>query len=600
MPIIKLDNNTIDKIAAGEVVERPSSIVKELVENSIDANAKKITIKIELGGKKSIEVIDDGIGMIKSDLEKCIYRHATSKIKNIDDIYNCNTLGFRGEALASIAAVCKLSIFTKNDNDNAYELTINGGKDLKINQSSYSRGTKVKALNIFYNIKPRLSFLGSDISETNNITRTIMNLALSHPEISFIYIVDNKERLRTSGKNNLDILIHEIFSDDYLNNSIYICEECNYFNVKGYIGKPIISRSNRLYENTFVNGRYIDNKQIKYSIEAGYKPFLMNHKYPFVLLYFDFDTKKIDVNIHPTKSDIKFIENDNIFIKIREIISKNLNNSQIIPSININKSSNNDNTNNDKKTNQLNIDDLITKMKNRVDEKYNANKSEKSYNEKKINETAKSDLLSNNDNLSLFDNTLKEKKYKILGEVFDTYWLVNYENELLIIDQHAAHEKIIYEELFKDFNNNTINSQMLLIPVIIKLNIEENDFNTRFKDILTKYGFIIEYYGDNDYIIRGVPKILSSFNSKELFFEIIDSFIENYNLLKTPNALNHLLAKRSCKAAVKAGDKLTKEEAENIIDKMLKLDNPFNCPHGRPTIIRFNKTDLEKNFKRIV
>ena len=531
--------------------------------------------------------------MIKSDLEKCIYRHATSKIKNIDDIYNCNTLGFRGEALASIAAICKLSIITKNASDNAYELNINGGKNLKIEQTSYSIGTKVRSCDIFYNIIPRLSFLGTDISETNSITKTVMNLALSHPEISFLYIVDNKERLRTSGKNNLDVLIHEIFSDDYLNNSIYIDEKCNY--IKGYIGNPTISRNNRSYENTFINGRYVDNKQIKFSIEAGYRTFLMNHKYPFVLLYFDFDSKKIDVNIHPTKSDIKFQENDNIFIKITEIISKNLKNTKIIPDININ---NNQKNNNEELNTNVDSNDLLSKMKSRVDETYR----------KKLQENnAESELSSNIDlsstniknDLSLFNNDYK-KNYKILGEIFETYWLVNYEDELLIIDQHAAHEKIIYEELLNNFNNNTVSSQMLLIPIIIKLNIDENDFNLRFKDILNKYGFIVEYYGDNDYIIRGVPRVLSDYNSKELFFEIIDSFIENYDLLKTPDVLNHMLAKKSCKAAVKAGDKLSKDEAESIINKMLGLDNPFNCPHGRPTVIRFNKTDLEKNFKRIL
>lgn len=663
-----LDKNTIDKIAAGEVVDRPSSIVKEMLENAIDAKSTAITVEIKEGGISFIRITDNGEGIAKDDIRNAFMRHATSKIHSVEDLLSVHSLGFRGEALSSIAAVSQVECISKTPNELVgIRYCIEGGEEKTLEEVGAPAGTTFIIRNLFYNTPARRKFLKTAATEASYISNIIEKIALSHPDVSIRFINNSQTRLHTSGNTKLKDIIYSIYGRDICSNVIEINEAALNMHLTGYVGKPIISRGNRNNMIYFINGRYIKSKIIYSAIEEAYKPYLMQHNYPFCILHFEIDSHLIDVNVHPSKMEIRFENPMDVynffFHAVRSAVSKR----ELIPEVSALDTSADKN---EKKTVKNNIKpaekppepfevkrreaeqkdtsassliretsiydenaagqrEVRLSSESRKDGGLNAEQQIKYPDshttvQKSLNDpdeiTEQESKISNEGTgqvkytgtvqpdrqmkqLDLFDNRfLSEKervKHKMIGQLFDTYWLIEYNNNLYIIDQHAAHEKVLYEKTMQQLKNKEFTSQQLNPPIILTLSMAEAELLEQFKENFTELGYEIESFGGKEYAVRAVPDNLYSIGSEELLMSLIDNLSENSAGIKS-DLITEKIASMSCKAAVKGNNRLSFDEANALIEQLLSLDNPYNCPHGRPTIISMSKYEIEKKFKRIL
>ena len=588
-----LDSNTIDKIAAGEVVERPSAVVKELVENSIDANADAVTIEIKDGGISFIRITDNGEGIDRSQVKKAFMRHATSKIKSVEDLISVTSLGFRGEALSSISAVGKVEFLTKTKTDFiGTRYVVEGGRECVFEDAGIPDGTTIIVRDLFFNVPARKKFLKSPSSEGNNITELIEHMILSHPNISFKYIYNGNVKLQSSGKNDIKSCIYNVYGRDIANGLIEVKSIRDDISIHGFIGKPELARATRNFEIYFVNNRFIKSTLIDRALEEAYKDYLMLHKYPTVFLYFEIPSHLIDVNVHPTKREIRFFEGEALKCYIVDVIKNALINKELIkeiveehhekPSV---------------KESEINKEPFET-INHIIESSYN-----NYYSSEIEKEDEGTDINDKNEQLTLFDDKFISeesiKKHRIIGQLFNTYWLIEFENKLFIVDQHAAHEKVNYERLIKKLRNNENCSQNIYPPIVVSLSNAEAQYVTKYNENFLNVGFTIEHFGGLDYTISTVPMELLSQNPADYFHEMLDELMEGKNSKET-ETVNLKIATMACKASVKGNMHLSVFEADKLISELLTLENPYNCPHGRPTIISFSKYEIEKMFKRIV
>lgn len=643
-----LENNLINKIAAGEVIERPASIVKELVENSIDAFSKNIIIEIKNGGTSFIKIQDDGIGIEKNQIKKAFLRHATSKLEKIDDLDSILTLGFRGEALASIASISMVEMSTKTKNEEiGNKITIEGGKIISEEEIASLQGTTFIVKNIFFNTPARRKFLKKDSVEGGYVSEIVNRLALAHPNISFTYINNGVEILRTTGDGDLKNTVFYIYGREICKKLIPINAIKNGFKISGLIGIPELSRGNRSYENFFINGRYIKSSVVQSAIEEGYEGKLMVGKFPVFIINMSVPQNTVDVNVHPTKLEVRFEDENFIHNFLCDAIEKTLKNQVLIPNIEFE----------DKKTFlevtetkpfnieiQKQLEDLLVE-----DEEQIAIKPKTHTNTPLVvNEVAEEELIKKTELVSRLykpkqetkkfitekdlssiniqqpiiqniiiedeENKIEEKtqkfkeksikkhnffnNYKIVGQIFSTYWIIEQNNEIFIIDQHSAHERVIYEELSQKYKEENISSQRLIEPIVIKATPLEKSTIEQNISLFEKFGFDIEEFGLNTYAIRQVPFIFKTPVEPSFFTELLDMLVDK-NISNVYDAKIEKIISMSCKKAVKANDRLSFIEAKSLIEKILKLENPFSCPHGRPTIIKMTKYEIEKLFKRI-
>ena len=616
-----LDSVTVDKIAAGEVVERPESVVKELVENAIDSGATMITVEIRDGGISLIRVTDNGSGIHPEDVKRAFLRHATSKIETAEDLEHILSLGFRGEALSSIAAVCQVELITKTESGFlGIRANCNGGLLDEIEEVGAPNGTTVIARNIFFNTPVRRNFLRAAITEASYVTDLMQHLALSRPDIAFKFIANGQTKFYTSGNGDLQEIIYRIYGKETADNLIPVCEEMNGVLLEGYLGKPVLNRSNRSYETFFVNGRYVKSVIISDALEEGYREYVMQHKYPFVVLHFTIDTAKVDVNVHPTKMDIR-INNPAEFVQfIMDTVRKNMRRQNLIPEIHITEK-------------PLTAQEIAAKQKaltKNIPEAFEQKRAQNmlvreagNYNDpdnfelpKLFSSAAQTQPATNiikqkdavivekMEQVELFDadsllSKESKEEYEILGQLFDTYWVLSFRDKMFLVDQHAAHEKVRYESLLKHIRNKEITSQILSPPMIVTLTDREIDTYMHLKDIFFTLGFEIEGFGGNEFAIRSVPSDLYGHNARELFLSVIDELVTN-PVRGDHSLILEKVASMACKSAVKGNQRLSMAEAKSLMDHLLELENPYQCPHGRPTIISISKYEIEKKFKRII
>ena len=659
-----LDQVTIDKIAAGEVIERPASIVKELVENAIDAGATHVTIEIEEGGISLIRITDDGSGIMKEDIRNAFLRHSTSKIRNVEDLLHITSLGFRGEALSSIAAVTKVEVITKTKEAIlGTRYVIEGGQELSLDEAGASDGTTFIIRQLFYNVPARRKFLKTAMTEAGHVQDLLIRLALSHPEVAFRFLNNNQEKLRTSGSGKLKDVIYNIYGRDVASNLLELDYRQGGIYITGYLGKPLITRGNRNFETFFVNGRYVKSTMISRAVEDAYKDFMMQHKFPFVVLHFQVDTETVDVNVHPTKMELRFQNQQEVYKTVFEAIHRQLLEPELIPQVEVPEPWTSPVQEKKKtpspdlklvrrvmpsdskeaavsiattpidsaaqtvpepvKEEPHNEDYFIRKMRERVMSYHNRNSSAEVKDQKKIfrpeeqkkriqtsvreattykiNETP---VVQKPEQLNLFEEKLLKREvraeYRLIGQVFDTYWLVQFQDNLYIIDQHAAHERVLYERTLKEMKNREFTSQYLSPPIILTLSMQEAELLKTHKERFERIGFEIEPFGGEEYAIRAVPANLFSIAKKELFMEMLDNLADGLSTNMTPDIIDEKVASMSCKAAVKGNNRLSAQEVDALIGELLELENPYHCPHGRPTIIAMSKKELEKKFKRIV
>ena len=659
-----LDQVTIDKIAAGEVIERPASIVKELVENAIDAGATHVTIEIEEGGISLIRITDDGSGIMKEDIRNAFLRHSTSKIRNVEDLLHITSLGFRGEALSSIAAVTKVEVITKTKEAIlGTRYVIEGGQERSLDEAGSSDGTTFIIRQLFYNVPARRKFLKTAMTEAGHVQDLLIRLALSHPEVAFRFLNNNQEKLRTSGSGKLKDVIYNIYGRDVASNLLELDYRQGGIHITGYLGKPLITRGNRNFETFFVNGRYVKSTMISRAVEDAYKDFMMQHKFPFVVLHFQVDTETVDVNVHPTKMELRFQNQQEVYKTVFEAIHRQLLEPELIPQVEVPEPLTSPVQEKKKtpspdlklvrraipsdskeaavsiattpidsaaqtvpepvKEEPHNEDYFIRKMRERVMSYHNRNSSAEVKDQKKIfrpeeqkkriqtsvreattykiNETP---VVQKPEQLNLFEEKLLKREvraeYRLIGQVFDTYWLVQFQDNLYIIDQHAAHERVLYERTLKEMKNREFTSQYLSPPIILTLSMQEAELLKTHKERFERIGFEIEPFGGEEYAIRAVPANLFSIAKKELFMEMLDNLADGLSTNMTPDIIDEKVASMSCKAAVKGNNRLSAQEVDALIGELLELENPYHCPHGRPTIIAMSKKELEKKFKRIV
>ena len=734
--IAVLDKHTIDKIAAGEVVERPSSVVKELVENSIDAGATAVTVEITDGGKKLIRITDNGGGIEAAQVPTAFLSHATSKIEKVEDLENIASLGFRGEALSSIAAVSQVELITKTPSAiSGVRYVIEGGVEQSLEEMGAPDGTTFLVRNLFYNTPARSKFLKSDSSEANYIGTMMEQLALSHPEISFKYIQNKQVKLHTSGNYNVKDVIYNVYGRDMAKALLEVSYENDFMKIEGYAGKPEVSRGNRSFENYYVNGRFVKNNIITKAIEDAYKGFVMQHKFPFVSLQIQMTGNDLDVNVHPRKLEVRFARGAEVYDAIYEAVHNALLHRELIPVVPVGKeereskvaavsrgavpepfeksrrtelhcegaaekagrssAGNNEScysqaaektvltgktalTEKTAPTGKINSSGSLVNSSGcqassvlreqaiyqakpfskeeealfagtlkeaaeadkRADEKAEEKaeeKADKSADEKATEDNISVERMNEADNqaetavsvnyeipdksepgqsdpgteypsvggkqLELFQEKLlapeSRSRHKLIGQLFDTYWLVEFENQFYIIDQHAAHEKVNYERFVKRFKEQSIESQYLNPPLVVTLNMDEQAKLKANEEYFRKYGFEIEPFGGREYCISAVPTNLYGFHEEELFLEMLDN-LGGEGAKDAFDLFTARLATMACKSAVKGNHQMSALEADKLIDELLTLDNPYNCPHGRPTIIAMTKTEIEKKFKRIV
>ena len=722
MAIINLlDKDTINKIAAGEVIEGPAAVVKELVENAIDADANSVTVEIKDGGTSLIRVTDNGKGIGSDDIKMAFLPHATSKIKTADDLTLVSSLGFRGEALASIAAVSEVEVLTKTaDEISGIRYVINGGKEETNEPVGTPEGTTFVVRNIFYNTPARKKFLKTAATEGRYVGEVMEHMAVSHPEIAFKFILNGQVKLQTMGNGSLKDVLFYIYGKETTANIIPVNnpdvegESVNGLSVRGYIGKPSLTRGNKEYENYFINGRFIKNKVITRAIEDAYKSFLMQHRFPFTCLLISIDSSLVDVNVHPAKLEVRFSDTESLYRLIFHEVDNALRKKDLLPDMGIkqipdkqplvrefksaskseksegyvipdipmpepfeksrqgewkkelkpvfkqesfvaekvkrdetsplikselyaplvgtpdsvvdsselnksleNKNENSfDNVNKDEKSNaeiigSTFVEDDGKSLRNphieSVEEEGNAYKKISDYNKEETiikSETTAVELGSDaDDDISSedFKGGILAKKalpdIKIIGQIFGTYWIMEYDGSVYMIDQHAAHEKVMYEKFVKEISANKVTSQNLLPPVVVTLSGSQRQIAEEISDHLHKLGFEIEPFGGNEYVIKAVPTELFGISEKEMLFDIIDQYsLEGKKA--TPDTVLSKLATMACKAAIKGNMNISLLEAKALIEELMSLDNPYNCPHGRPTMIFMSKSDVEKKFKR--
>ena len=671
-----LDQITIDKIAAGEVIERPASIVKELAENAIDAGASAIVIEIKEGGISFIRITDNGCGIAKEDVSNAFLRHSTSKIRSVDDLMDIHTLGFRGEALSSIAAVSRVELITKTrENDFGITYRIEGGKEISIEETGAPDGTTFLVRQLFYNTPARRKFLKTPMTEASHVADLVTRLALSHPEISFQFINNGQSKIHTSGNGNLKDVIYHIYGRDIASHLLEVKAENEHLKLSGYIGEPIVSRGNRNFENYYINGRYVKSQMISKAIEDAYKDFTMQHKYPFTVLHLEVKGDLLDVNVHPTKMEVRFGNQQEVYNFLCEAIGRSLHHEELIPHVEVpeppqsaevsfsstaskdknkkteEKQSSLCNINNAKakkpsmlqekrstvgnfenksqtkqsalcnnagKTGKKDLDYFMKQMRERVMSRHQEEEAEKIV---PVHEIIKSNVIKEETvpyrstplqdtvpekpkQLNLFEEKLLDKQsvkeHRIIGQLFETYWLIEFQNSLYIIDQHAAHERVLYEKTLQGMKSRDYTSQNISPPIVLNLSMGEAQLMEKYMDQFTRIGFEFENFGPDSYAVCAVPDNLFSIAKKDLLMEMIDSLSDEIYTGLTPDVVDEKIASMSCKAAVKGNMKLSYAEADALIGELLALDNPYHCPHGRPTIISMSKREIEKKFKRIV
>lgn len=726
--IAVLDQQTIDKIAAGEVIERPSSVVKELVENAIDAGATAVAVEIRDGGISFLRVTDNGSGIEREQVATAFLRHATSKIKRVEDLFQVSSLGFRGEALSSIAAIAMVELITKTrEADAGIRYCIEGGVEKKLEETAAPEGTTFLVRSLFYNTPARRKFLKTPMTEAGYISDLMERMALSHPEVSFQFINNGQTKLHTSGNHNLKDVIYHIYGRDVAANLAEIDEAQGKVRITGYIGKPVISRGNRGYETYFINGRYIKSSLIAKGIEDAYRTFMMQHKYPFTVLHIAMDGEMLDVNVHPTKMELRFSNQEELYRLIQKTVRDGLNQHELIPEVKLSqdesKEKNNalkekenaasgrteapkwlkqhstagqtvnrpsggqisdnkedigisvQNSKQPKAPQERNLEYFLTQMRQRVTKEFQekeeqkaakAEENQKIYSNAELEQLTGAGVLRERDSygaaatatpagteasskivpgtvrtedrvshaelsqqsnpqavlseerngkkrkeqqrepepeqLELFDHKLlnpeTKSEIKIIGQLFETYWLVQFEDKFYMIDQHAAHEKVLYERTVKSLENKEITSQMVSPPLILTLTMQEAGRLNEYLHYFTEMGFEIEPFGGKEFALSAVPGNLFGIAERELFLELLDS-LESVGG-KDSTLVMEKIASMSCKAAVKGSQRLSTAEAKALIEELLRLENPYNCPHGRPTIISMTKQEIEKKFKRIV
>lgn len=717
--ITLLSQETIDKIAAGEVVERPSSVVKELVENAIDAKATAVTVEIKEGGISFIRITDNGCGIERSQVPLAFLRHSTSKIKSVEDLVCISSLGFRGEALSSIAAVSQVELITKTYGElTGTRYVIEGSKEKENEEVGAPDGTTFIVRNLFYNTPARRKFLKTAQTEGNYINDLMERLALSHPDISFKFINNGQTKMHTSGNSNEKDMIYHIYGRDITASILPVNTETELFKIKGFIGKPLISRGNRNYENYFINGRYIKSALISKAIEEAYKGFMMQHQYPFCVLYFTMNTELLDVNVHPTKMELRFSNNEELYRKLYQVIRDALTHKEFIPEVPVDEKKEEKRApietkipepfekrriqdlrrsiakdspyeikypGHDRRTARYTAKETVLPPKS---DKHSQNLSfstnmaaktplpeNQSVFEKLLSASQKtsgaapvdtSDIpvpaaeaapAVREENISIADsgtsaihspadaayqstdavhetadavheagsygtvipaaeNSVYDqqtflsaengfltkdaaKKHKIIGQLFDTYWLIEYEDKLFIIDQHAAHEKVLYEKTMARVRKQEFASQTISPPIILTLSLEEQEMLEKYGEQIRAFGYEIEPFGGKEYAINAIPADFEAIDMKSMFIDMLDDFT-NISGREAPELILEKVASMSCKAAIKGGNRISRPEAEQLIDELLTLENPYHCPHGRPTIISMSKYELEKKFKRIV
>lgn len=683
-----LDQKTIDQIAAGEVIERPASVVKELVENSIDAGATAVTVEIRDGGTSFIRVTDNGSGIDRDQVAVAFLRHSTSKIRVVEDLFHVASLGFRGEALSSIASIAMVELITKTrDADAGVRYVIEGGAEKKLEDMAAPDGTTFLVRSLFYNTPARRKFLKSPMTEAGYISDLMERLALSRPDISFQFINNGQTKLHTSGNHNLKDVIYHIYGREIAANLAEIDAEQGPVRITGFIGKPAVSRGNRGFENYFINGRYIKSNVIARGIEEGYRTFMMQHKYPFTALHFTIDGGLLDVNVHPTKMELRFSNQEQLYRFVRETVHQGLMGRELIPEVKLNedepvkKAEDKPALENEinpvsalarqgsaaatakpqqpqaaPTPQERNLEYFMEQMRKRVNAEFEEKKAAKQVEARPV---LKDDPIFSNEELAmlepkiekrqqeqpvvqaeektpvpecavepgilredgvyrvtriekapdtayeqqdLFDHRLLNPKTKsdiiIIGQLFETYWLVQFEDKFYMIDQHAAHEKVLYERTVKTLASKEITSQMVSPPLILTLNMQEAAKLAEYQDYFQELGFEIEPFGGKEYAVSAVPANLYGLAEKDLFMELLDDL--EYVSGKNTEMILDKIASMSCKAAVKGNQRLSTAEAKELIEELLTLDNPYNCPHGRPTIISMSKQEIEKKFKRIV
>ena len=641
MPHIEvLDQVTIDKIAAGEVIERPASIVKELVENAIDAGASSVTVEIKDGGISLIRIMDNGCGIEHEEVRSAFLRHSTSKIRSVEDIARISSLGFRGEALSSIAAVTQTELITKTpDAELGTRYVIEGGKEISLEETGAPNGTTFLVRQLFYNVPARRKFLKTPTTEAGHIQDLLIHLSLSHPEVAFVFLSNGQEKLRTSGNGNLKDVIYRVYGREIAANLLDIDYGKGGLRISGYLGKPVITRGNRNFENFFVNGRYVKSPMISKSLEDAYRDFTMQHKFPFAVLHFHVDGEQIDVNVHPTKMELRFQRQQEVYNTVFEGVHRRLLEPELIQKAEVpDPAATKEDAVSERKPDPVqkespfllkpkavsseasapaapreevrDEDYFIRKMRERVtayhERSSSAEVSSRSgiYRPQKQEERIRETVKGAAEQLNLFEeNFLKREvraEYKLIGQVFDTYWLVQYQDSLYIIDQHAAHERVLYERTLKGMKTREFTSQYLSPPIILSLSMQEAQLLEENMDRFTRIGFEIEPFGGEEYAVRAVPDNLFGIARKELLMEMIDDLAGGINTSMTPELIDEKVASMSCKAAVKGNSRLSAAEVDALIGELLTLDNPYHCPHGRPTIIAMTKRELEKKFKRIV
>nr|WP_298077904.1 DNA mismatch repair endonuclease MutL [uncultured Blautia sp.] len=764
--IAVLDQNTIDKIAAGEVVERPASVVKELVENAIDAGSSAITVEIKEGGISFIRVTDNGGGMVREQVPLAFLRHATSKIEKVEDLMRISSLGFRGEALSSIAAVGQVELITKTPEAlTGVRYLIEGGKEKSLEEIGAPCGTTIIVRNLFFNTPVRAKFLKTAMTEAGYVSSYMEQLALSHQDISFKFMVNGQTKLHSSGNASLKDVIYGIYGRDIAREVTAVKYEKNGISIEGFAGKPVIARGNRTFENYYINGRYVKSKVLMKAIEDAYKPYMMQHKYPFVCLQYNIQGDEVDVNVHPTKMEVRFQNQQAVYQATYEALTSVLAHRELIPDIDLDQGKDKEEQERGgRKPNgpepfeqrrRAGISNTPQKQKSHIytpqqntgfiaeekrpykygtgpetsksgsergtegvvpaplpagvrpavvpsspdadirpsvntppsgigvrpattfpapehgaqdisnmdaeepssiaiksangtkasiavqpaneampsNDAQSANETSPSNAAQPANETSPSNTAQPADEIQplpqtaaadpaatavqesvsvipesprqmeLFDDRLLSKKarlrHRIIGQLFDTYWLVEYDEKFYIIDQHAAHEKVLYERFMKEFSQREIISQMVSPPEIIALSLQEAELLKEQMEIFEQFGFEISSFGGREYSISAVPANLYGVTVQELFIEILDS-LETEGRRQTPELITHRIATAACKAAVKGNQMLSVPEADKLIDELLGLENPYHCPHGRPTIVSMTKYELEKKFKRIV